>query len=127
SWGSTSPEVMEQEVTRKVEQAAGRLRDVERIESISQEGQASVTITFNRDAPIAYRKVELQEQLFAMQQGLPANVRQPTISRRVPEELQEMQTFVVYSLSGARPVRQLLEYARQHNRLPLMGLEGVAG
>ena len=29
SWGSTSPEVMEQEVTRKVEQAANRLRDVQ--------------------------------------------------------------------------------------------------
>lgn len=30
SWGSTSPEVMEQEVTRKVEQVASRLRDVEK-------------------------------------------------------------------------------------------------
>lgn len=34
SWGSTTPEVMEQEVTRKVEQAANRLRDAERIEPI---------------------------------------------------------------------------------------------
>jgi len=33
-WGSTSPEVMEKEVTRKVEQAADRLRDVKSIQSI---------------------------------------------------------------------------------------------
>lgn len=125
-WGSTSPEVMEQEVTRQVEQAANRLRDVERIESISREGQATVTITFNRQAPVEYRKVELQEYLFSLQESLPSNVRQPSISRRVPNELQEMQTFVVYSLSGDRPVRQLLEYARRNIRLPLMGLEGVA-
>ena len=126
NWGSTSPEVMEQEVTRKVEQAANRLRDVERIESISREGQGTVTVTFSREAPVEYRKVELQEYLFSLQDDLPANVRQPSISRRVPEELQDMQTFVVYSLSGDRPVRQLLEYARQNLRLPLMGLEGVA-
>lgn len=126
NWGSTSPEVMEQEVTRKVEQAANRLRDVERIESISREGQTSVTITFNREAPVEYRKVELQEYLFSLKDELPANVRPPSISRRVPDELQDMQTFVVYSLSGDRPVRQLLEYGRQNIRLPLMGFEGVA-
>ncbi|MCW9706176.1 efflux RND transporter permease subunit [Fodinibius salsisoli] len=124
-WGSTSPEVMEQEVTRKVEQAANRLRDVERIESISREGQATVTITFNRNAPVEYRKVELQEYLISLQESLPANVRQPSISRRVPEELQDMQTFIVYSVSGDRPVRQLLEYVRQNIKLPLLGLEGV--
>lgn len=125
-WGSTSPEVMEQEVTRRVEQAANRLRDVERIESISREGQATVTITFNRQAPVEYRKVELQEYLFSLQEDLPTDVRQPNISRRVPEELQDMQTFVVYSISGERPVRELLEYARQNIELPLLGLEGIA-
>jgi multidrug efflux pump subunit AcrB len=126
SWGSTSPEVMEKEVTRRVEQAANRLRDVEKIESISREGRATVTITFTKNAPIEYRKVELQEYLIALQETLPSNVRQPSISRQVPEELQDMQTFVVYSLSGERPVRQLLEFARRNIRLPLMGLEGVA-
>lgn len=126
SWGSTSPEVMEQEVTRQVEQAANRLRDVERIESISREGRASITITFSRNAPVDYRKVELQEYLFSLQETLPPNVRQPSISRRVPDELQEMQTFVVYSLSGDRPVRQLLEYGRRNIKLSLLGIDGIA-
>jgi multidrug efflux pump subunit AcrB len=126
SWGSTSPEVMEQEVTRKVEQAANRLRDVQKIQSISQEGRTSVTVTFNRHAPVEYRTVELQEYLFGLEENLPANVRQGTISRRVPDELQEMQTFVVYSLSGDQPVRSLLEYARRNIRLPLLGLEGLS-
>jgi|GEM_PF-325760 len=127
SWGSTSPEVMEKEVTRKVEQAADRLRDVKSIQSISREGQASVTIKFNRHAPVEYRKVELQEYLYGLQESLPANVRTPSISRRIPQELQDMQTFVVYSLSGDRPVRQLLEYARRNIKLPMLGLDGIAG
>lgn len=127
TWGSTSPEVMEKEVTRKVEEAANRLRDVKSIQSISREGQATVTIKFNRNAPVEYRKAELQEYLFGLQETLPANVRRPTISRRVPQELQDMQTFVVYSLSGDRPVRQLLEYARRNIKLPMLGLDGIAG
>lgn len=126
SWGSTSPEVMEKEVTRKVEQAANRLRDVQQLRSISQEGRSSVTITFNREAPVDYRVVELQEYLFGLEESLPPNVRQGTISRRVPQELQELQTFVVYSLSGERPVRELLQYGRQQIRLQLLGLPGLA-
>src|SRR5690625_103631 len=39
--GSTSPEVMEQEVTRRVEAVATRLRNVEQIRSVSQEGRSS--------------------------------------------------------------------------------------
>jgi multidrug efflux pump subunit AcrB len=126
SWGSTSPEVMEKEVTRQVEQAANRLRNVQQIQSISEEGRSSVTVTFNRNAPVDYRIVELQEYLFSLEETLPTEVRQGNISRRVPEELQDLQTFVVYSISGDRPVRDLLEYARQNIKLPLLGLSGLA-
>jgi len=126
TWGSTSPEVMEQEVTRKVEQAANRLRDVQKIQSISREGQASITITFSRNAPVEYRIVELQEYLFALRETLPASVRQGNISRRIPEELQDMETFLVYSISGDRPVHDLLEYARRNIRMQMIGMEGLA-
>jgi len=126
SWNNTSPEVMEKEVTRQVEQAANRLRDVEKIESVSQEGRSSVTVTFNKNAPVDYRVAELQEYLFTIRETLPPSVRQGSISRRVPQELQELQTFVVYSLSGDRPTRDLLEYARQNIRLPLLGIEGLS-
>ena len=125
NWGSTSPEVMEKEVTRPVEQAANRLRNVNKIESITREGQSNVTITFTRNAPVEFRKVELQEYLLGLQETLPANVRQPNISRRVPDALQEMQTFIVFSLSGDRQVQQLYEFARKNIRLPLLGLEGL--
>ncbi|MGD8427405.1 MAG: efflux RND transporter permease subunit [Balneolaceae bacterium] len=69
----------------------------------------------------------MQEYLYGLQEALPANVRQPSISRQVPQELQDLQTFVVYSLSGNRPVRQLLEYAKRNIRLPMLGLDGIAG
>jgi hydrophobic/amphiphilic exporter-1 (mainly G- bacteria), HAE1 family len=125
-WGSTSPEVMEQEVTRRVEQAATRLRNVEQIRSVSQEGRSQVTITFEKDTPVEYRILELQEYLYGLRGEMPPQVRQPFINRSIPQELQEQETFMAYSISGDRSNRELYRFARQNIRLQLLGHEGLA-
>jgi hydrophobic/amphiphilic exporter-1 (mainly G- bacteria), HAE1 family len=125
-WGSVSPEVVEQEVTRKVEQSASRLRDVESISSVTREGFSSVTIRFRKNAPVDFRAVELQESLHALRENLPPSLIQNPISRSVPRELAGMQTFMVYTLHGELPPRALLELAEQRIRLPLMGLQGLS-
>src|SRR5690625_5351834 len=65
--GSTSPETMEQEVTRRVEEVATQLRNVEQIRSLSQEGRPSATLTFEKNVPVEYRILELREYLFGLQ------------------------------------------------------------
>jgi len=126
NWGSTSPEVMEKEITRQVEQAATRLRNIEKIRSVSQEGRSQVTITFEKEAPVEYRILELQEYLFAMQENLPPDINPPQINRSIPQELQEQETFMAYSISAERPTRELLRFAQQNIRLNLLGIEGLA-
>jgi hydrophobic/amphiphilic exporter-1 (mainly G- bacteria), HAE1 family len=125
-WGSVSPEVVEQEVTRRVEQAATRLRDVEGISSVTREGFSSVTIRFRKNAPVDFRAVELQETMYALRESLPPGLIQNPISRAVPRELAGMQTFMVYTLNAELPPRALLELAEQRIRLPLMGLAGLS-
>jgi hydrophobic/amphiphilic exporter-1 (mainly G- bacteria), HAE1 family len=125
-WGSTSPEVMEQEVTRRVEQAATRLRNVEQTRSVSQEGRSQVTITFEKNTPVEYRVLELQEYLYGLRDELPPQVRQPAINRSIPQELQEQETFMAYSISGDRTNRELYQFAMQNIRLQLLGREGLA-
>ncbi len=125
NWGSTAPEVMEKEITRKVESAANRLRDVSKINSSTQEGRSFVTVQFAKNAPVEFRALELREYLYSLEQTLPAEVRPAQITRQVPEEIQDQQTFMVYSLSGDLPARELLEYARQSIKTKLLGLEGL--
>ena len=125
SWSSTSPEVMEKEITRKVEREANRLRDVTDIRSITQEGRSSVTITFRKDAPVDYRILELREYLFSLDENLPESVT-PTINRQVPNELEDQQTFLVYTLNGDLPPRELLEYTRTSIKPKLLAIEGLA-
>lgn len=125
-WGSTAPEVVEQEVTRKVEQVASQLRDVEKIQSVTREGSSSVTVTFRRGAPVDFRSLEMQEYLFGISDALPQSLVQMPISRSVPREISQMQTFMVYSMHGDVPQRTLLEIAERSVKLPLMGLDGLA-
>jgi hydrophobic/amphiphilic exporter-1 (mainly G- bacteria), HAE1 family len=126
SWGSTSPEVMEQEITRRVEAVATRLRNVESIRSVSNEGRSSVTITFEKQTPVEYRILELQEYLYGLRDEFPPQVRQPVINRSIPQELQEQETFMAYSISGDRSSRELYQLATHQIRLQLLGLEGLA-
>ncbi|MEX0609125.1 MAG: efflux RND transporter permease subunit [Balneolaceae bacterium] len=126
SWGSTAPEIMEQEITRKVEREANRLRDVTSIRSITSEGRSRVTITFQKEAPIDYRVLELREYLFSLDENLPESVQPPSVTRQVPQELADQQTFVVYTLNGEMQPRQLLEYSRTTIKPKLLALEGLA-
>lgn len=126
SWGTTSPEVMEQEITRRVESAATRLRNVEKIRSVSQEGRSRVTVTFEKQTPVEYRILELQEYLYGLQDEFPPQVRQPRINRSIPRELQEQETFMAYSISGDRPKRELYQLADRQIRLRMLGYEGLA-
>ncbi len=124
--GSTSPEVMEQEVTRRVEAVATRLRNVEQIRSVSQEGRSSVTITFEKNVPVEYRILELREYLFGLQDDFPPQIRQPQITRSIPQELQDQETFMAYSISGDRSKRELYQFANEQIRLQLLGHEGLS-
>lgn len=125
-WGSTAPEIMEQEITRKVEREANRLRDVTEIRSVTSEGSSSVTITFHKDAPVDYRVLELREYLFALEESLPQNIMPASVTRRVPQELEDQQTFIVYTLNGNRPPRALLDYAEKTIKPNLLAIEGLA-
>lgn len=126
NWGSTSPEVMEQEITRRVEGVATRLRNVDQIRSVSREGRSSVTITFEKQTPVEYRILELQEYLFGLRDEFPPEVRQPNINRSIPQEIQEQETFMAYSISGDRSKRELYQMAERQIRLKLLGIEGVS-
>ena len=127
-WSRTSPEVVEQEITRRVEQQVRRLRDVERVTSVSNEGRSFVTVYFHKHAPVEFRSVELQEYLRVLEESLPPSVQPGRVSHRVPEELQEMQTFLIYSInSGEREPNELLEFTRRNIKLPMLGIRGVAG
>jgi HAE1 family hydrophobic/amphiphilic exporter-1 len=125
-WGRTSPEVMEREITRKVEALAGQLRNVAHINSVTEEGVARVNVEMEKSAPIDFRIVEMGELLEQLREELPSSVRRAPISKRVPESLEEKKTFMSYSVSGSDNRFELLEWARRSIKMPLSGMSGIS-
>lgn len=125
TWGTTSPEIMEEEITRVVEGLVGQLRDVEKIRSVSQQGRSAVTIDFTADAPIDFRLLELREQLSRQEERWPDGVSTARISRKIPKDLEDTENFIIYTLSGTIPPNELLTLAENRIRNPLMGKQGI--
>jgi multidrug efflux pump subunit AcrB len=123
--GRTSPVVMEQEVTRKVESAANQLRNVENITSRTEEGHSSVTISFSRSDVVDFRMVELSELLSALRDDLPASVQQRPIQKSIPDNLEENRTFLSLSVTGEQSRSNLSEFARKELQIPINGMNGV--
>lgn len=126
SWGSTVPEVMELEITRKVESAVNQLRDVNEIKSITSEGSSSTTVKFSKNAPVDFRAVELREYLNYLEEEFPESVSPGSITRSVPRELEDQQTFLIYTLSGDLEGKDLLEFGQKSIKNKLFGIDGIA-
>lgn len=126
SWARTSPEVMEQEITRRIEQSVYALRNIEKVASTTTEGRAQVSITFQKNTNIDFRLVELRDVISEVMDQLPFPMPPPVYSRSVPEELEDLQRFMVFSLSFEQRTEDLLQTARQSIQLPLLGLEGLS-
>ncbi|HKL20223.1 MAG TPA: efflux RND transporter permease subunit, partial [Tichowtungia sp.] len=85
-----------------------------------------MTITFEKETPVEYRILELQEYLYGLTDEMPPQVRRPSINRSIPQELQEQETFMGYSISGDRSKRELYRIAEEQIRLRLLGFPGLA-
>ena len=125
-WGRSSPEVMEQEITRKVEQIASRLPGIQDIRSSSQEGSARVTVTFQKNININLVQLEWAEQLKVLETSLPTEIRRGEMTRSVPDEVKGQQSFITYSVSGPISGYALKNLAQQQLVLPLSGITGLA-
>src|SRR5690625_7804656 len=70
--------------------------------------------------------LELREYLFGLQDDFPPQIRQPQITRSIPQELQDQETFMAYSISGDRSKRELYQFANEQIRLQLLGHEALS-
>ncbi len=76
-----SPEAVEREVIRPVEEAVNSVAGVKRIMSRSQEGQGMMNIEFGLDTNMDRAMQEVRDRVAAVQSSFPRDVRPPTLAR----------------------------------------------
>jgi hydrophobe/amphiphile efflux-1 (HAE1) family protein len=119
-----SPEAVEREVTKPLEEALNAIAGVKRITSRSFEGRSQTSVEFTLNADINRGMQELRDRVALVQAQFPRDTKAPTIARFNTDNAQPV--VVMALLSPSRSPRELSILAEQIVARRLTRVEGVA-
>ncbi|HEX9108112.1 MAG TPA: efflux RND transporter permease subunit [Longimicrobiales bacterium] len=110
SWPGASPEVMERDVSRPLEETLNTVQGVKEITSTSSEGTAMVRVQFNLGVDVMAAQQDVQAKVAATRRGLPRDILEPVIRHFDPNDRPIMSVAVQ---SSARSIRDLTDLANE--------------
>ena len=119
-----SPEAVEREVIKPMEEAVNSIAGVKRITSRSGEGQGTMSVEFSLDADMGRAMQDIRDRVAAVQAGFPRDVKAPTIARWNNDNSQPVVNMAL--VSKTRSPRELSILADQLVGKRLQRVEGVA-
>src|SRR6185436_19729825 len=79
-----SPETVERDVTKKIEESVNTVEGVRHIESTSQEGLSTIVVNFNIGVPTLNASQDIRGKVAAIRGNLPREIDEPIIQRIDP-------------------------------------------
>jgi multidrug efflux pump subunit AcrB len=119
-----SPEAVEREVVKPLEESINGIAGVKRITSLSAEGKGSLNIEFGLGADMTRAMDDLRDRVAAAQSGFPRDVKPPTLQRWNNDNAQPVVTLAL--LSKSRSPRELSVLADRIVSRRLQRVPGVA-
>lgn len=117
------PEVVEQEVSARLESAFATMRGLEHIKSISDIGAGRIHLTFNRKADIEKKRLEIAMLIRQIYPYLSKEVSYPEI--RYQSEFEEYKSLLVYTLASDWPAQDLTQLVNERIITPLVTIPGL--
>ena len=116
-----SPEVIDVDITDRIEGAVNTINGVKSITSSSTEGDSRVTVEFVLDRNIDLAVQDVREKVALIRNKLPADIDEPRIAKVDPDA-----TAVLWmNLSGQKTVRDLSTYVDEVLKEQLQRINGV--
>mgnify|MGYP001273074017 CR=1 FL=1 len=116
-----SPEIMDIDVTDKIEEAINTINGVKTIASQSTEGVSVVTVEFVLERDIDLAVQDVREKISIIRKKLPNDIDEPIVEKVDPDA-----TPVLWlSLSGSRSIGELSTYADEVLKEKLQKISGV--
>ncbi|MDI6891037.1 MAG: efflux RND transporter permease subunit [Thermodesulfovibrionales bacterium] len=116
-----SPEIMDIDVTDKIEEAVNTINGVKTITSISTEGRSTVTVEFVLERDIDLAVQDVREKISIIRKKLPTDIDEPVIEKVDPDATPVMWL----ALTGERSSRELSTYADEVLKEQLQKINGV--
>ena len=124
SYPGASPEVMERDVSRPIEEALNTVQGIREITSTSSEGNSSVRVMLQLGMDPLEAQQEVIAKIARIRRQLPPDVDDPVINRYDPNDRPIM---AVAMTSSERPLRDLTDLAEQTIKLRFESVPGVGG
>lgn len=121
--GGASAEVVESEVTSKIEGVLSGLKGCTGTSSISGKGSGSVTVTFDRKTDMAAARFDVASAIRNIYPSLPSNASYPSIS--LNPRGNRSSTAISYRIKGSLPSRELSRFAERSIQPAISLIEGV--
>ncbi|MGZ5275933.1 MAG: efflux RND transporter permease subunit [Caldimonas sp.] len=119
-----SPEIVEAEVTKKVEEAVNTVAGINSLYSRSYEGTSVVIVEFNLDIDGRKAADDVREKVAAIRPNLRDEVKEPRISRFDPQSV-PIFNVAVLSEDGKHSTQELTTWASQVLQKKLENVRGV--
>jgi HAE1 family hydrophobic/amphiphilic exporter-1 len=123
-----SPEEIETEISKKIEDAVNTISGIDELRSNSSEGQAQVIIQFDLDKNGDVAAEEVQNKINLIKNDLPANAKAPVVQKFDPDAAPVIQIAVSapralrdLTLIADKLIRQKLENSRGVGQVQLVG------
>ena len=116
-----SPEIMDIDVTDRIEEAVSTINGVKTITSSSLEGVSNITVEFELERNIDLAVQDVREKVSAIRSKLPTDVLEPVIQKVDPDATPVLWLIV----TGPQSVRDLSTYANEILKEQLQRIEGV--
>jgi HAE1 family hydrophobic/amphiphilic exporter-1 len=82
-----SPEAVEREVTKRIEESINTVQGIRHVESISQEGLSSIVILFRLEVPTHVAAQDIRAKVAGIRGELPREIEEPVVQRIDPGAL----------------------------------------
>ena len=119
-----SPEIVESEVTKKVEEAVNTVAGINTLSSRSYEGTSVVIVEFNLDVDGRKAADDVREKVGLIRPLLRDEVKQPRISRFDPQSV-PIFNVALLSTDGKKSAQELTTWATQVLQKKLENVRGV--
>ncbi|MBI3912557.1 MAG: efflux RND transporter permease subunit [Armatimonadetes bacterium] len=116
-----APEEIETEITDKIEEAVNTVSGIDELRSVSAEGVSQVFIAFVLEKPVDVAAQEVRDKVDLILPELPEGIDLPTVMKLDPESA----PVLAISLSAARPLRDITEFADKTLRRQIESVNGV--
>ena len=122
SYPGTSPEVMERQISRPIEQAVNTVQGIYEVSSTSLEGISIVRLQFNLGADVKGAQQDVQAKVSGIRRQLPPDIDEPIVRHFDPND-SPIVTVAVQSTE--RPLREITDMADETIVTRLQAVPGV--